>query len=91
MAGLELTEERVLQTQETVFLGGSHYIGLACSGGCGVDVSSSLGWRNEVDGYGGVAEEVLGAEPVREGCKRTPASVSPGLQRGGKSGQSLRK
>lgn len=90
--GLRLTKERVLQAQETVILGGSHFLGLVCSGGCRVEISSSsLGWRNEVYyWYGGVVE-VLGPEDSSVGCKQNLAIVSSGFNGRGKSGQRLGK
>lgn len=53
-----LTEERVLQAQETVLLGGGHFVQLTCCGGGCVEVSRSLCRREGWDS--GVAlEEVL--------------------------------
>jgi hypothetical protein len=52
-----LTEERVLQTQETVLLGG-HFVQLTCFGDCCVKLSRSLCRGDSWDSEGGV-EEVL--------------------------------
>lgn len=64
-----LTEERVLQTQEGVFLGGGHLTQLACSGGGRVEESWLLGWSEQDRG---VVEKLGWTRELLVGCNQAP-------------------